>query len=420
VAVLLIPESRIIPTMHAKERILSFEEARRVVEQHAATIPRPAVEIIQLDASLSRILAETITADRDVPPFPRAMRDGYAVRATDLSSPPARLKILGEIKAGGDPTAFQVQPGQAVSIMTGAPAPTGADAVVMVEHTANHGAVVEVSKGISSGENIVLTGAEAHRGDSLLAPGARIDEAGIAVAASVGKVRLQVYIRPKVAILSTGDELVSIEEPPGPNQIRNSNSHSLAAQVHKSGGEPAILPIAPDEKTRLRSLIEEGLESDLLLLSGGVSVGRYDFVEQVLEDLGAEFFFTGALIQPGRPVVFGRIGKAYFFGLPGNPVSTMVTFELFARPILEALSGTTPCPLRFLHARLKTSVTRKPGLKRFLPATLSGAFENTEVELTPWQGSGDLASTARANCYVVLAADRELFAAGEWVPVLLR
>jgi len=348
------------------------------------------------------------------------MRDGYAIRASDLTNLPVKLKILGEIKAGGDLSAFHVQPGQAVSIMTGAPAPTGADAVVMVEHTSSAGDVVEVAKGVASGDNIVPTGAEARRGDSLLAPGTRIDEAVIAVAASVGTARIQVYARPKVAILSTGDELVGINETPGPSQIRNSNSYSLAAQVRKAGGEPAILPIAPDEKTRLRSLIEEGLQSDLLLLSGGVSVGRYDFVEQVLEDLGAEFYFTGALIQPGRPVVLGRARETYFFGLPGNPVSTMVTFELFARPILEALSGATPRPLRFLHAKLKTAITRKPGLKRFLPATLSGEFENAEVELTPWQGSGDLASTARANCYIVVAADREHFPAGEWAPVLIR
>jgi molybdopterin molybdotransferase len=406
--------------MQPKERVLSFEAARSIVEQHAASVHPSAAETIALDASSSRILAEPIAADRDVPPFPRAMRDGYAIRASDLTNLPARLKILGEIKAGGNPSVFRVEPGQAVSIMTGAPAPIGADAVVMVEHTTSAGDVVDVAKGVAKGDNIVPTGAEARRGDSLLARGTRIDEAVIAVAASVGTARIQVYARPKVAILSTGDELVGINETPGPSQIRNSNSHSLAAQVRKTGGEPAILPIAPDEKTRLRSLIEEGLRSDLLLLSGGVSVGRYDFVEQVLEDLGAEFFFTGALIQPGRPVVFGRVDETYFFGLPGNPVSTMVTFELFARPILEALSGATPHPLRFLHAKLKTAIIRKPGLKRFLPATLSGEFENAEVELTPWQGSGDLGSTARANCYVVVAADREHFAAGEWVPVLLR
>src|SRR5882762_7481742 len=406
--------------MQPKERVLSFEAARSVVEQHAASVRPPAAETVALLASLSRILAAPIAADRDVPPFPRAMRDGYAVRAADLANLPVRLNILGEIKAGGDPSRFHVESGQAVSIMTGAPAPAGADAVVMLEHTSSSGAVVEVAKGIASGDNIVPAGAEARRGDGLLAPGTRIDEAAIAVAASVGQERVLVFVRPGVAILSTGDELVSIGEIPGPNQIRNSNSHSLAAQVRKAGGEPRVLAIAPDEKTRLRSLIEQGLKSDLLLLSGGVSVGRYDFVEQVLEDLGAELFFTGVLIQPGRPVVFGRVRETYFFGLPGNPVSTMVTSELFARPMLEALSGATPSPLRFLHAKLRPAVPRRPGRRRFLPAKLSGEFEKTEVELTPWQGSGDLASTARANCYAIIAADREYFPAGEWAPVLIR
>ena len=408
------------PSMPAGEVVLSFEDARRVAEEQAASVSTPEKETVALDASLGRVLAEEVFADRDVPAFPRAMRDGYAVRAADLTSLPTRLKVLGEIKAGGDPSGFRVQPGEAVGIMTGAPAPAGADSVVMVEHTSAHGDLVDISRGIHSGDNIVPAGAEARRGDPLLTPGTRIDEGVIAVAASSGKAKVQVHALPKVAILSTGDELVDIQQSPGPSQIRNSNSHSLAAQVRKAGGEPVILPIAPDEKDRLRALIEEGLRSDLLLLSGGVSVGRFDFVEQVLEELGAEFFFTGALIQPGKPVVFGRVGKKYFFGLPGNPVSTMVTFELFARPILEALGGAAPQPLRFLHAKLRSPVTRKPGLRRFLPATLTGEFENAQVELTPWQGSGDLASTARANCYAVIAADRETIAAGEWIPVLPR
>ena len=406
--------------MPSKEKILTFEDARHVVEQHAATVRPPAFETVNLDASCGRILAEAIFADRDLPPFPRAMRDGYAVRATDLSLLPARLKVIGEIKAGGDPSPFHLQAGEAVSIMTGAPAPNSADAVVMVEHTTSDNGEVVVSKGATAGDNIVPAGGEARSGEELLSPGICIEERAIAVAASVGRSSIAVYARPRVAILSTGDELVDISSSPGPNQIRNSNSHSLAAQVRKAGGEPVILPIAPDEKTRLCELIEQGLQSDLLLLSGGVSVGRYDFVEQVLEDLAAEFFFTGALIQPGRPVVFGRAQGKYLFGLPGNPVSTMVTFELFARPIIEALSGAKPRPLRFLHAKLKTAITRKPGLKRFLPGTLSGEFERTEVELSPWQGSGDLASTARSNCYVVIAADRERIDAGEWVPVLER
>ena len=235
-------------------------------------------------------------------------------------------------------------------------------------------------------------------------------------------------------MLATGDEIVELHVPPGPTQIRNSNSYSLAAQVRAAGGEPIILPIAPDEPNRLRELISEGLEADLLLLTGGVSMGKHDLVEQVLDELGAEFFFTGALIQPGRPIVFGRVPRSadtggestaiphytYFFGLPGNPVSTMVTFELFVRPVLEALSGMTPRKLVFLYAKLKTEVRTKTGLKRFLPAVLSGEFEQAEVELVPWQGSGDIAATTRANCYLVIPPHRERIPPGEWVAVLMR
>ncbi len=187
-----------------------------------------------------------------------------------------------------------------------------------------------------------------------------------------------------------------------------------------AGGEPNILSIARDERAHLRTLIEQGLQSDLLLLSGGVSMGKYDLVEQVLAEFGAEFYFTGAQIQPGRPVVFGRAQARYFFGLPGNPISTMVTFELFAEAMLEALAGMTPRPLQFLHARLRTEVTVKTGLKRFLPGFLSGEFENVEVQLAGWHGSGDVAAMGRSNCYIVIPEDRAKFAAGEWVAVVMR
>jgi molybdopterin molybdotransferase len=221
-------------------------------------------------------------------------------------------------------------------------------------------------------------------------------------------------------VLSTGDEVVEIDATPGPAQIRNSNSYALAAQVQAAGGEPVRVGIAPDERSRLRQLIEEGLGCDLLLLTGGVSMGKYDLVEEVLGELKAEFYFTGALIQPGRPVVFGSCGKKYFFGLPGNPVSTMVTFELFARPMIEALAGMTPQRMVFLRARLKSEIRTKTGLKRFLPAVLVGEFENAEVELARWQGSGDIAALARANGYVVVPPERERIEVGEWVSVLSR
>jgi molybdopterin molybdotransferase len=408
--------------------VLSFEEARHVVEQHAALVQTGEIESVDLICAAGRVLSEPIPADRDIPPFPRSTRDGYAVRAGDLSQVPALLDVIGEIKAGErvESIPLRIGNGQAVSIMTGAPVPVGADAVVMVEFTSQQGNRVEIAKSVSPGENVVPRGAEAREGGTLIDRGQHLNDAAIALAASAGCSSLRVYKRPKVAVLTTGDEIVDVDAHPGPTQIRNSNSYSLAVQIQQAGGKPALLPIAPDEPERLRRLIEEGLKSELLVLTGGVSMGRYDLVEQVLGEMQAEFFFTGAKIQPGRPVVFGRCGtgteqtKRYFFGLPGNPVSTMVTFELFVRPMLEALAGMLPRKLWFVHARLQSEIRVKPGLKRFLPAIVSGQFENSQVELVPWQGSGDVAATARANCYIVVPEDRGQIPAGEFVPILVR
>jgi molybdopterin molybdotransferase len=411
--------ARIIQNM---DSVLSFEDARRVVETHAKRLQPGRSERVSLLEATGRVLAEALHADRDFPPFPRAARDGYAVRAVDLARLPATLNVIAEIKAGAasEDIPVNLAAGEAVAIMTGAPAPAGADAVVMVEYTSRKGTLVEITKGIAAGDNIVPAGSEARRNDLLAQPGIVLDEAVIAVAASIGTVQPQVYCKPRIAIVSTGDEVVPIDHQPGPTQIRNSNSYSLAAQVQAAGAIPVLLPIAPDEPRRLAELIEEGLQSDLLLLAGGVSMGKYDLVEQVLREFEAEFFFTGAQIQPGRPVVFGHARDKYFFGLPGNPVSTMVTFTLFVNPVLDALCGRHVQPIGFLRARLRAEVKTKTGLKRFLPAVLSGEFEQMEVELSSWHGSGDVASTARANCYLVIPPDRDRIAAGEWVPVLLR
>ena len=410
--------------------VLPFEDARRVVEEQARLVSAGATESVDLLAARNRVLAEPVVADRDLPPFARSTRDGFAVRSADLAHLPVLLNVIGEIKAGEKPDRIpaNIGSGQTASIMTGAPVPAGADAVVMVEYSSQRGEHVEILRSVVNGENIVPCGAEARKGAALLSRGFRLNEAAIALCASVGKSRLKVYKRPRVAVLTTGDEIVGVDDTPGPTQIRNSNSYSLAAQIRQAGGDPVLLTVAPDELQGLRRLIEEGLKSDLLLLTGGVSMGRYDLVEQALAELHAEFFFTGAKIQPGRPVVFGicpgagaDLGKStYFFGLPGNPISTMVTFELFARPMLEALAGQSPRKQVFLHARLKKEARFKTGLKRFLPGILSGEFENSEVELVGWQGSGDIAAMARANCYVVIPPDRECIAAGEWVAVMLR
>jgi molybdopterin molybdotransferase len=408
--------------------VLSFEDARRVVEAEAGKVRASAAEAVKLLDAPGRVLARPIVADRDFPPFPRSTRDGYAVRAAAVAHPPAVLELIAEIRAGETGPVPEIGREQTASIMTGAPLPAGADAVVMVEHTARREKSIEVGRAVRPGENVVARGREAGAGTVLVEPGTLLDETGIALAAAVGNAELWVYQRPRVAVVTTGDEIVSLDAIPGPTQIRNSNSYSLAVQIRNAGGEPVRLPTAPDEANELRRRVEEGLAFDLLLLSGGVSMGRYDLVEQVLAEMQAEFFFTGAKIQPGRPVVFGksqgqpgmRGAAKYFFGLPGNPVSTLVTFELFVRPLLGALAGRSLLPLVFVQARLKSEVRVQPGLKRFLPAALTGEFENSYVELIPWQGSGDIAATARANCYLVVAADRDFLPSNEFVPVLLR
>jgi molybdopterin molybdotransferase len=415
--------------------VLTFEEARNVVEWHAAQLRPRGRELLDLLDAAGRVLAERIHADRDFPPFRRAARDGFAVHSADVQNLPARLKTVGEIRAGAA-WPHKLGTGEAVAIMTGAAAPDGSDAIAMVEHTVRLGDRVQINKAVSAMENIVAAGSEAKRGGKLLDPGTKLGYAEIGLAAAVGRSRVLVCSKPRVAVLSTGDEVVDVDVPPEPTQIRNSNSYSLAVQIEAVGGDPVLLPIAPDEPNRLRELLAEGLDADLLLIAGGVSMGKYDLVEQTLAELHAEFFFTGALIQPGKPIVFGRVpcgadipvregispsaACKYFFGLPGNPISTMVTFELFVRPIIEALAGATLRKLAFVHAKLRTAIKTKTGLKRFLPAVFSGEFEQSEVELVGWQGSGDIASAARANCFVVIPPDRERIEAGEWVPVLLK
>jgi molybdopterin molybdotransferase len=399
------------------EEVLSFDEARAVVLQRAALLPRPPAANVPVADAPGRVVASDLHADRDYPPFPRATRDGYAVRAADVQQMPTRLRVVGQIKAG-DIFTRSVDPGECVEIMTGAAVPSGAAAVVMVEYTHLDGDHVIVERSVTAGENVVPSGAECRQGDVVLLRGTRIRAQEIAVATTIGCTQLSVYAKPRVAILSTGDEVVELEQQPGPVQIRNSNAYSLAAQIIRAGGEVIRLPVAPDEKTRLRELIEQGFTADLLLLSGGVSMGKFDLVEQVLTDLGAEFYFTGVKIQPGKPLVFGTVRGKYFFGLPGNPVSTMVTFQLFARAILDALAGAEPQPLPFVAAQLKSEFRTKTGLTRFLPARLSPNVAQPQVEVVPWQGSGDVFAQSRADCLLVVPPDRERIPAGTMVTIL--
>jgi molybdopterin molybdotransferase len=397
---------------------LPFDVARQIVQDEIGRIvSAPPAETVDLELAAGRVLAAPVKADRDYPPFNRSARDGFAVLAADVAKTPARLRLIGQTRAG-EPSRFRLQPGEAVEIMTGAPGPAGADAVVMVEHSSRDGDSVTLAQTVPPGGNLIFQGSEARAGSPILDAGTTLDYRQIALLASVGQCTLPVYRKPRVAILSTGDEVVPLDAVPEPYQIRNSNAYSLAAQVRRRCGEAVILPIAPDVAARTRELIEQGLRSDLLLLSGGVSMGKYDVVEQVLQELGAEFFFTQVAIQPGKPLVFGRVGSTPVFGLPGNPISTMVTFEVFARIAVDRLAGRPDSPLPFVRARLGSDFQHKPVLTRFLPAVLTGDYGEATVNPVKWQGSGDLVALAGANCYLVAAAGQASWKAGEWISVL--
>jgi molybdopterin molybdotransferase len=411
--------------------VLSFEQALATVLEHAGYASARPVETLPLLESIGRTLAGAIRADRDQPPFDRATRDGFAVRAADWSSG-ATLRVIGQVRAGEVWSDGELPPGTAVEIMTGAPVPPGADAVAMVEHALAEGDQVRAAEGrrLTPGENVVLRGAEAHADDIVVPARTVITAAEIAEAASCGLTGLQVFRRPRVAIVATGDEVVGLKEDPLPHQIRNSNTYSLSALVSSAGGHPVRLEIARDRREDLRERILQSGICDLLLLSGGVSAGKYDFVEEVLAEFGAEFLFTGVRMQPGKPVVFGRIParhdqlgtsepECYFFGLPGNPISTEVTFHCFVAPFIRALSGAGVTPPRFVQATLAEDIAAKSGLTRVLPAHLTPDLHQPTVRVVPWHGSGDLAANARASCYAVLPDGRDLHA-GDVITVLLR
>jgi len=456
------------------ERVLEFAEALAEVLRHAAGLTAPReTERVPLSEALARVLAKPLHADRDQPPFDRSTRDGFAVRSADGGD---ALRVVGSVKAGEVWRGAALGSGEAIEIMTGAPLPEGADAVAMVEHVVAAGGSVSLREGRTprAGENVVLRGAEARAGDSLLPVGRTLGAAEIAVAASCGCAELEVFARAKVAIVATGDELVELpaashpthaddeavgmDGPPGIGEARidgppggpgsamdgppkaweiyNSNSYALAALVRAEGGVAGRLKIARDTREDVWERIAQGSMWDLLLLSGGVSMGKFDLVEEVLAEFDAEFFFTGALIQPGRPVVFGRLPKrggtahpkdgpwpgewTYFFGLPGNPVSTQVCFHLFVAPLLRAMAGRREGAPQFVEARLAEDVQGGAKVTRFLPAEMVSAWDGVTVRVVVWQGSGDVAANARGNCYCVLPAGVESFAKGETVRVLLR
>lgn len=413
--------------------MLSFEAARaKVIEVIHARVGAPGTKVFATETidisrnpseAVGRILAEDVIADRNYPPFNRSVRDGFALRAADTAAPGARLRLIGESRAG---VAFDgaVGEGECVRILTGAALPKGANAVLMNEYTRAEGDFVVPEKAAHAGQHYVLAGAEARVGEVVIPRGARLSYAELATAAEVGRAQLQISRRPRVAILSTGDELIGLNERPGPFQIRNSNNISLAAQVEVARGEPILAGNSRDDAAELRARIERALESDMLVMSGGVSAGKYDLVEKVLQDLGAEIFFDAVAIRPGKPAVFGWCRGKPVFGLPGNPVSTMVTFELLVVPAIEALSGHPPRPVPFFKAKLAHPVNEKGTVTHFLPARLTWPSGETggdpKVEVLLWEGSGDIGAVVRGNCFLVVHESRPQLEAGEWADVFPR
>jgi molybdopterin molybdotransferase len=397
--------------------MISIDEALRLVLDN---LPARRVEEIDFQAALGRVLAADVAATMNIPPFHRSSMDGFAVRAADVQAAPVRLRNAGEVRAGGGAT-VTVGPGEAVAIMTGAPVPEGADAVQMVELTERSadGSEVVILRPVKPGENIAPLGSEASAGEIVLKAGCTIGPAEIAVLATFGVERVGVYKRPRVALAATGDELVEVSEQPRLDQIRNSNAYSLSAQLRLLGVEPEYLGIAPDTKEALRRMLGLGLEREVVILTGGVSMGEYDFVKDVFHELGLQILFTKVAMKPGKPTVFARKGDKLVFGLPGNPVSTFVAFENFVRPALGRMCGFARPELPRIRGCLLQDMKQKPGRTAFLPAWVAWEQDGWKVEPLRWKGSADIIGFSRANATVIFPGDRDSLRRGENVEAML-
>jgi molybdopterin molybdotransferase len=380
---------------------------------------RLAVESVALGDSLNRVLAEDIIADCDLPPFDRAQMDGYAVRAEDVSKTPARLGIAGE-SAAGSGWHHEMKAGEAVRIMTGAPVPLGADAVQQVELTRESNGHVEILESVDAGRSIVKRASEIRTGETVLRAGEDINAAMIATLATFGYAQVKVGRRPRVAIMATGSELVDIDQKPGKDQIRDSNNYTLAAYAKLAGATVDRLPLAGDDTEELKKQKAAAAErSDVLITSGGVSMGVYDFTKAALKELGAEIFFERVSLRPGKPTVFGRLGHTLLFGLPGNPVSVAVTFNLFARAALRAMQGAKEPALREEMAALARDLKGSIDRESYLPAVLRTDEKGTLLaEPLKWGGSSDFVAFARATALIDVPAGVKIVDAGTPVKIV--
>jgi len=396
--------------------MISISEAIQIVISQIAQLP---AQEIAIDLSHGRILAEDIVADTDLPPFDRAQMDGYAVRAADVANVPASLRIVGESAAGAG-WHHEMKAGEAVRIMTGAPVPTGADAVQQVELTRENDSQVEILAPVELGRSIVRQASEIKSGETVLRAGEEINAAMIATLASFGYAKVKVSRRPRVAVMATGSELVDVDQKPGQDQIRDSNNYTIEAYATMSNAVVERLPLAGDDTEELkRQISRAAAHADVLITSGGVSMGVYDFTKAALKDLGAEIFFERVALRPGKPTVFARLGNTLVFGLPGNPVSVSVTFNLFVRTALRAMQGAAETTLPVEHAVLAGNLKGSIDRESYLPATLR-TDEKGMLLAKPlkWGGSSDFVSFARATALINLPAGAGIIESGTSVTIV--
>ena len=398
--------------------MIPVSEAIKIVLAQTKGLP---VESVPLTHATGRVLAQEIIADSDLPPFDRAQMDGYAVRAADVASTPARLRIVGESAAGAG-WHQEMKAGEGVRIMTGAPVPAGADAVQQVELTreTDSNSEVEILESLEVGRSIVKRAAEIKSGETVLRGGEEINVAMIATLASFGYARVKVGRRPRVAVMATGSELVDVDQKPAQDQIRDSNNYTIAAYATLAGAIVERLPLAGDNTEELKAEITRAVEtSDVLITSGGVSMGVYDFTKAALKELGAEMFFERVALRPGKPTVFARLGKTLIFGLPGNPVSVAVTFNLFARTALRSMQGASQPTLKEETAILGRSVKGSGDRESYLPAVLRTDGKGSLIaEPLKWGGSSDFVAFARATALINVAAGVKSIEAGERVKIV--
>jgi molybdopterin molybdotransferase len=400
--------------------MLEISEACAKILEHVG----PAAPSDRLLGSevLGLVLAQDAVSDLDSPPFDKSMMDGFAVRSADATGN-AELAIVGEVLAGQVPSR-SVDTGTAIRIMTGAPIPDGADAVVMIERTEAIGDQrVRIRDAAKANQNIMRRATEMRRGETIVTAGTRLRPEEIGLLAAIGQDVIRVHPRPSVALLPTGDEVVEVNQTPGPGQIRNSNGRMLLAQVARAGGEPRWIGIAPDHRERLRDMIALGLESDMLVLSGGVSAGKADLVPGVFAELGVQAIFHKVRLKPGKPMLFGRLDRpgrstTFVFGLPGNPVSSLVCFELFVRPAIRRWMNLPPGP-RIAQATMAEVTTYRTDRPTYHPAQLTLDAGRLTVRPVPWFGSPDLRGVAGGNAFVVFEAGDRRYDAGQIVPVLV-